>query len=320
MKATPSDIARWLVERDDILIATHLNPDGDALGSSIALCLALKKLGKRACVVNQDAVPSYLNMLPGQAFVYRPGSLPFRPQAALLVDCALFSRLGRAEACLDKSLPLACVDHHLTKDSPASPALIEPEAAASGELVRRVIAGMGLEIDGDMALCLYVAIATDTGNFSFDNTRPETFSLASECLGAGFDLAQVNFALFRQRSHQRTMLLGRAITSLELSLGGRLAAMRLYHTDFAECGADRADTEGAVNFAIDVEGVKIAFLAQETEDGVKFSLRSRGDVDVAALAAELGGGGHAKAAGLTLKMSMDDAVRAVADKAREALK
>jgi len=312
-------MARWLAARDRIAILTHLHPDGDALGSSLALALALRALGKAACVCCQDGVPDFLGMLPAQGALFLPEDIPFEPEAAVCVDCAVRSRFGRAGALLKPGLELACIDHHLAGDVSASPALVDPKAAAAGELTAEVIDALGVPMDRALALCLYVAVSTDTGNFSFDSTTPACLTLAACCLEAGLDLAGLNYALFRCRSAARTRLLGRALDGVAFSEGGRLALMRVRRSDFAECGAVNADTEGIVNFGIDTAGVEVAVLAVELEDGVKFSLRSRGDIDVASLLAPLGGGGHMKAAGVTLTLLFDEAVEAVMSAARKAL-
>ncbi|MBR3503502.1 MAG: DHH family phosphoesterase [Clostridia bacterium] len=321
MRAETTEVAGWLKARDRIAVVTHLHPDGDALGSSIALALALRAIGKRAFACCQDGAPDFLDMLPTGGNLFPPEDMPFEPEAVIAVDCAALNRLGRAAALLRPETPLACVDHHLAVDVPASPALVDPRAAAAGELIGEVIDALGAPLDGTLALCLYVAVSTDTGNFSFDCTTPGCLRLTARCLEAGLDLNELNYALFRRRTAARTKLLGRALNGLEFSEGGRLALMRVRRADFAACGAADADTEGIVNFGIDAAGVEIALLAVELEGagGVKFSARSRGEISVAAMLAPLGGGGHAKAAGLTLRTDFDAAVDAVMDAARKAL-
>ncbi len=319
MKTATADVASWLKARNDIAILTHLHPDGDALGASLALALALRALGKRAYVCCQDGAPDFLSMLPTEGALFLPEEIPFRPAAVVCVDCAAQSRFGRAAALLEPGLPLGCIDHHTTNDIPASPSLVDAGASASGELVAGVIDALGVKLDETLALCLYVAVSTDTGNFSFDCTTPASLALTARCLETGLNLSELNYELFRRRTAPRTKLLGRALNGIEFSEGGRLALMRVRQADFAACGAVNADTEGIVNFGIDTAGVQIALLAVELEDGVKFSARSRGAVNVAAMLSPLGGGGHAKAAGLTLETGFDEAVNTVMEAARDAL-
>jgi len=170
---------------------------------------------------------------------------------------------------------------------------------------------MGVPLTRDIAMCLYVAIVTDIGNFSFSNTTQEAFIAAGECLGAGLDISDLTYRLFRMRSAGRTRLLGRALNGIEYLQGGQLALIRLYLSDFEECGAQSSDTEGIVNFGIDTEGAEIAVLAVEKPDGVKFSLRSRERVNVAQALSALGGGGHARAAGVMIHLPMQQAVSQV---------
>lgn len=304
-------ISDWLRTRDDIAIVTHIFPDGDALGSALALMTALRQMGKRAFVCNQHKTPEYLRLLPFCETVVTPNCLPFSPQAAIALDCSDMSRMGSAARLMNGDVDRAMIDHHVTNRLSISPALVDGEASASGVLICRVLAELGIPLNQDIATCLYVAISTDTGNFSFDNTTPEALCAAADCLRHGVDAAELNFRLFRMRTAGRTRLLGRALNRIEYLEEGRLALLRLNRADFLECDAQDADTEGIVNFGIDTEGAEVAVLATERADSVKFSLRSRGQVDVAQIAAELGGGGHSKAAGVTLPLPAENAVRQV---------
>ena len=320
MSAQATDIAGWLTEQDDICAVTHMHPDGDALGASLALVLALEKAGKRAFVLCQDETPSYLDMLPHAGRLFTPDNMPFPPKAVLLVDMSSPSRAGKAASVCEDGLPTACVDHHLTENCPIEPAFIDHRAAAAGQLAAQVIDALDIPVTGDIALCLFVAISTDTMNFAFDSVSGETLRLAARCVDAGVDIASLNYRLFREKSVQRTKLLGRALDRMQLHGGGRIALMLLRQPDFADCAASMQDTEGVVNYGIDATGVEIAILAVELPDGAKFSLRSKDGVDVAAILRPLGGGGHAKAAGVTLTDPFDKATDTVLTAAIKALK
>ena len=314
-------IAGWLRARDDIAILTHMHPDGDALGSSLALSLALEKAGKRSFVLCQDPLPTFLRALPAEGRLFAPGSEPFAPGAYIYVDCAAPSRVGRVAEGLRPGVPTACVDHHVPDGTAPEVSFIDHGAAAAGELVDEVIGALGVEWDGAIALCLFVAVATDTGGFAFDNTRPASLRLAARCLEYGVKTGELNYALFREKTAARTRLLGRALGGISYEMGGRLAFMGLRQADFEACGAGMADTEGVVNYGIDTSGVLVAVLAVEQPDGaVKFSLRGRPGADVAALARSLGGGGHVQAAGVTVKAPYDEACGRVLDAARALLR
>lgn len=310
-RKTTEAIAEWLRSHDDVAVITHAHPDGDALGSSLALMHALKAMGKRAFVCNSDPTPDYLSMLPGHETVVPPDALPFAPQAVVAVDCADASMMGAAGKVMASASAKAVIDHHETNKTGIVPALVDSRASAAGELVYEVLLALNAGLTPEIALCLYVAISTDTGNFSFSNTTPEALIAVSECLKTGFDLAKTNERLFRIKTPERTKLLGRALNGAEYLEGGKIALLRLRRSDFAECGAQDADTIGIVNYGIDSEGAEAAILAVERGESTKFSLRARAPINAAQIAAEMGGGGHARAAGVTLALPFDEAVSQV---------
>lgn len=319
MRKATEDIAAWLKKHDRIAILTHLHPDGDALGSSLALALAMRALNRQVFVCCQDGAPDYLDMLPASGLLFLPENAPFRPDALISVDCAARSRFGRAASLIRDGLPVACVDHHLANDIDASPSLIDADAAASGELIAEVIDALGVPFSKEIALCLYVAVSTDTGNFNFSCTTSAALSLAARCVDQGVDIDNMTYRLFRMRTAARTKLLGQALSDLEYLADGKIALMRVTRADFQACGAVNADTEGIVNYGINTEGVEIAILAVEQDGDVKFSLRSRGQANVAELAAEFGGGGHECAAGVTMPLPLDDAADRLLQAARRML-
>ncbi|MBR0463975.1 MAG: DHH family phosphoesterase [Clostridia bacterium] len=317
---TAADVAEWLRAHDSLAILTHMHPDGDALGASLALTLALEACGKRAFVCCQDPAPDFLGMLPAQGRLFLPEDMPFSPQAYLYCDCAVPSRVGRAADYIDAGLDAACIDHHENDAVAANPALIDPHAAAAGELVAGVIDALGVDLSYEMALCLYVAVATDTGSFAFDSTTPACLGLAARCVAKGIPLGDLHFHLFRERSAARTMLLGRALYGMRLLADGELAFLTVRRSDFEACGADAADTEGIVNFGIDAHGVKIAVLAVERPGAVKFSLRSRGEISLPEILRPIGGGGHKNAAGVTLNRPFNESCELVLRLAERALR
>ncbi len=306
-------LAEWLCAHNDIAIVTHIMPDGDALGSSLALMHALRGMGKRVFVCNQHAVPDYLALLPASDEVVIPETIPFSPRAVISVDCADEGRMGTAGSLMRDDIPRAVIDHHETNTTDIIPSFVDGDASASGVLVYEILKEMGLPLTKDIALCLYVAIATDTGNFNFSNTTPEALIAVSDCLRTGLDISDLTFRLFRMKSAARTRLLGRALNGIEYLAGGQLALIRITRRDFAECGAKDSDTEGIVNFGVDTAGTELAVLATEKPDGVKFSLRSREKVNVAQAVSTLGGGGHARAAGVMIHLPMEKAVEMVLD-------
>ena len=240
-----------------------------------------------------------------------PDALPYPPKAVIAIDCADEGRMGTAGSLMQSDLPKAVIDHHETNKTEIVPALVDGESSASGVLVLDVIRELGAEITKEIALCLYAAISTDTGNFSFSNTTPEALQAVAECLKAGIDVSDMSYQLFRKKTQGRTKLLGRALNGIEYLEDGQIALIRLRRADFAECGAADSDTEGIVNFGIDTAGAEVAILAVERVGSTKFSLRTRERVSASQVAATMGGGGHARAAGVTLQLPLNEAVEQV---------
>jgi len=312
--ATIPELAAWIKARDDIAVVAHVSPDGDTLGSGLALTRALTKLGKRAALVCADPVPHMYQFLPGVDGVFKPGALPFEPRCVLFEDVAAKDRAGDKGA-LSHIDDTALIDHHPTNPRFAVLSLVDGGAAATGVIALRLIDELGVEIDKDMALLLYTAIATDTGNLSFSNTTSEAARGIARCLDVGFDIADASLRLFRLRTRARTMLLGMALSAVEFYCEGRIAVTRISSLMYEVSGASRADTEGIINFLIETEGVAAAVLAEERDAfTTKFSLRTDGTIDAGEVAAFFGGGGHRQAAGMTMHLPMFEAADEVVTK------
>ena len=322
-KATIEELAGWLKRQDDVVLLGHISPDGDTTGSNLAVWHALRALGKRAVVCLPEGVPGMYAGLPGASAVLLPeDELPFMPKAALAVDVSERERLGEAgvrrfDACPER----AALDHHQTNPGFGQLYALDGEAAAAGEMVVDLIDALGVPLSREIAECLFVAISTDCGHFSYANTRPQTFCAAARCVGAGIDIAAITEGLYRTRTEGRTRLLGLVLSGLERSADGKLAWARLTEDMLKRAGARLEDNEGIVNYLQEMQGVRLAVLAEQR--GVtttKFSLRSKAPVNVARdVAAPLGGGGHDLASGVTLELPLEEALEKVLAQARAAL-
>lgn len=310
---TISEIARWALEQDDFALIAHIRPDGDSLGCTLGVKLALEQLGKRAVVVYPGDIPEMYRFLPGVDAIVDENTLPFEPQAVLVLDVAKADRMGRAAAVYQACANRAVIDHHEVYDCEEPRHHIRPEAAACGELAYELVCGMGVTLTKDIADCLYTAMSTDTGNFNFSNTTANTLICSAACIEAGINVSDLTRRLFRLRKPGKVKLLGMCLSGIEYFEGGRLSLVKITDEMIAEAGAARADSEGVVNFQLETEGVQVAILAQQISGGTKFSFRSIGEIDVAALSRELGGGGHARASGATLTLPMEEAVAQVLD-------
>ena len=321
-QATISELAKWLLARDDIALMGHVFPDGDAAGSCLGLWHALKALGKRAVVCLPGGIPGLYADLPGADQVIATGGpLPFEPRTAFAVDVSDEGRLGEAgKALFDACAYRAVLDHHATNPGFGQLTTLDGEAAAAGELAVKLVAALGLELSPEAAECLFVAISTDTGHFSYSSTRRETFEAGAECAGAGIDIAAITERLYRTRTLARTKLLGLVLAGLQTSEDGRMAWAFLTEAMLRDAHALREDNEGVVNYLREIAGVDFAVLVEERGSQTKLSMRSSPALNVAtAVAVPLGGGGHAPAAGATVDLPMDQALEKALELARKAL-
>jgi phosphoesterase RecJ-like protein len=304
-------ICRVFREKDRFLIACHENPEGDAIGSELALALALRKMGKTVTVLNADPVPGNLAFLPGADSVVREedGS---RYDVAIVVDCGSAERTGRVQGEIRKPPILVNIDHHRTNGGCGEFCLIDPDAAATGMLIYRILSALGVEIDYDVAVNIYVAILTDTGSFHYSNSSPEAFHIAGEMIRRGIDPWAVAEQVYETQSADRLRLLGRVLGSLEITAGGKVAAITTMRKDLSDFSAGKDSLEGFINYPRSILGVEVAVsFREEGEREFRVSFRSKGRVDVSAVALAFGGGGHRNAAGCTMQGTFAEVKRKV---------
>ena len=284
-----------------VALCAHVNPDGDTVGSTLALRLGLQQLGKQATVYCQDKIPDNLMFLPGAEKFLTPDQA--QPADLLLtVDVSDMRRMGACSTLVEMCGSSAQIDHHGTNPDFTQVNDVAPEAPATALLAYELLSALGVPLNREIAMCLYAGVSTDTGNFAFNNTTAGAFDLMSELMRCDLPLAEMNRTLFRERSQAQIKLLSRALGSLQFHCGGRITSMVLTLQDFEDCGALPEHADTIVNFGLDVTGVRMAFLARESHaGGVKVSLRAVAPASIDDVAASLGGGGHAQAAGCTLQ-------------------
>ncbi len=293
-------IAGLIKEKDGFTVITHVSPDGDALGSSLALYAALLQMGKHAQVVCQDEVPRAYRFLPRAEAVLLPENA-LQTEYAISVDCADKQRLGTAAALFDAAKETANIDHHGTNIGFAVRNAVNAKAAAAGEMIAALLSMLPVAVDEAIATCLYTAIMTDTGNFAYNNTKPETLRTAAALLAAGADNTDIHRRIYATVPFAKQKLLGKALAAMQLYADGKICMTGLTLADFAACHAEKPDSDGIVERLRDIEGVEIAVFIREQEAGVyKISMRSKMAADVSRVAGELGGGGHKHAAGGTV--------------------
>jgi len=292
-----------------ILVTAHTSPDGDALGSTLALTLALREMGKDAIAFNLDGITSPFNFLPGAEFLLTSldGQHPF--DLGFVLDAGELKRVG--VDLIPYCRELINVDHHPYSEQFGVVNYLDETACATGVIVRRILQEKGHPLSLSVATCIYVAILSDTGSFRYSNANPEAFNTAAEMIGMGIDAWDVASRLYETQPVQRLQLLGAALQTLTLSRCGRFASLAVTSEMFQRFSADAGHTDGFVNYPRSIEGVEVSiFFRQTAENTFKVGFRSKGKIDVGALARELGGGGHHNASGATVEGDLQQ-VRAI---------
>ncbi len=292
-----NQIAEIIKKGRSFLVTSHVRLDGDAVGSELALYEAFRGLGKDVVVYNQDRTPQVYAFLPDAGvIVNRLGPLDGY-DAVFVLDCSEIDRVGDEAPRIAGVRQIVNIDHHISNDRYGHLTFTDPEASSTGEMVFRLLDGMGLEITGDMAVNLYTAILTDTGAFRYSNTGPGTFAAAGRLLEKGADPAWIAQQVYETFPAVKIRLLGRALTTLEFDWQGRIAALTVSKKMLEEAGAQWEHTEGFVEYPRSIEGVQVAaFLSEIGEGTYKVSLRSKGRFNVEEVARKFGGGGHINAA------------------------
>jgi phosphoesterase RecJ-like protein len=308
----------------NLLLTTHIRPDGDGLGSMRALGEVLEQQGKRVRMIIASSFPPRYNFLNHDKRIERfqlPGDSWRDAEAVIVLDTGTRNQLGDFASFLDKlSVPKVVIDHHPTQDGIAGLTLVDTGAEATGRLAFEAIAALGGSLTEQSASALFTALAMDTGWFRFSNSTPATFALAGELVRAGARPEALYELLFEQNSLGRTKLMGLALDRLKVECDGRVAYTEIRRGDYAATGAMPADTEDLINFTRGLAGVEVGLMFMEQlGGGVKVSLRSRARVDVGRLAEQFGGGGHRLASGATLADPLEEARAKVLDAVRAAL-
>lgn len=301
------DVIRDLINKSEtIAILPHVSADGDALGSSFALAIILSGFGKKVDVLLNEDIPEAYANLPGRnlSCVYDKDDKQY--DLALALDCGDADRLASRIKVFNTAAKNANIDHHATNTEFASYNYVDTGASATGEIIFTLIEKMGAKLSKDVALCLYVAITTDTGGFRYSNTTAQTHRIAAELISVGVDVAKVSQQVFDTVSYGKVKLTGAAIESLELSEDGKIAIMSLTNELIKKLGTKEEDSDGIISTARNIDGVEVAAMLKQLENGeIKVNLRSNRYVDVSAVAARYSGGGHERAAGFTAAGSLD---------------
>ncbi|MBI4057398.1 MAG: bifunctional oligoribonuclease/PAP phosphatase NrnA, partial [Elusimicrobia bacterium] len=287
-------IAGIIRKNKTFFLAGHINPDGDTLGSCLALASVLKRLGKKATVFVVGAVPQNLGFLPGINEVQTQINPQASYDAGILMECSNLERTGSILDFKRQIKTLVNIDHHKTSTPYAHVNLIEPKSASNAELVYRVINALQVKMKKEEAMCLYVGIATDTGRFHYSNTTPETLETVADLLRLGVPASSINDRLFATKPLPALKLLGKCLTTLSLEHHGTICIQTIDHKTLEECGALMEHSDDIVNYGLMIPGVAASILIKEEKKDpprVSVSLRARDTVDMSAVAEVFGGGG-----------------------------
>ena len=295
-----------------IAIVCHISPDGDTIGSALALRLGLLELGKEVTLYCQDKIPDVLRFMPGAEEFRLPEEAEEEVDLLLCVDVSDEKRMGRCKALKRMARHTALIDHHATNTRFCEVCMVDGTAPANCLIINELLWRMDCTMTVDVALCLAVGLSTDTGNLTYKSTTPEAYRVMGDLLETGAPIADAYRHIYRSRPPRQVALLAKALESLTFYHEGKITSMRLTQKDFEECGALPEDTDIIVNYGLDVQGVCLCIFAREQADGsTKMSLRSLEPYDITDVAQEFGGGGHAQAAGATVYLPLDEAINRV---------
>jgi phosphoesterase RecJ-like protein len=298
---------------NNILITTHVSPDGDTTGSALAFAKVFKAMGKYATVAFEK-VPKKYAFLIGDTNIIEASKLNIEDyDLAVILDTASADRV-----CVDfneiSAIDTINIDHHISNRGYGKLNYIEPEAAATGEIIYKFIKEMKFQIDKDIANCIYTAIATDTGCFKYKNTTQVTHQIAADLITYNIDVALLSQVLFDKKSLKEVKLIAASLQNLCIYMNNKVAIIKVRKKMLDELGVTSEECESIVNYARDIDDVTVGIvLREDEEDKIKASMRSNTDLDVAAIAVNFGGGGHKKAAGCTIRMNIEQAQEAILD-------
>jgi len=314
-------IIQELKKNNSFLLLCHMSPDGDTLGSAAALSLALRAMGKKTQCAVDGLIPSKLGfLLYDTEFIADPAELKDSFDCVIGVDTATFARLGKFGEIYRQIPAKLNIDHHMTNELYGEVNYVT-DRSATGEIILEMLEEMDIALTVPMANALYAAISTDTNNFVYSNTTEQTFLAAAKLKKAGAETAKLCDRIYYKRSLGATRLIAKALETLHIYYDGKMAVLHMTLDTIKACGANRTDCDILVNFAREIEGVELGVFINEMPDGkFKISLRSNDYLDVAAFAAEYGGGGHKRAAGCVGQGTPEEIEKAVVEKAKEYLK
>ncbi|MEF2965166.1 bifunctional oligoribonuclease/PAP phosphatase NrnA [Paenibacillus sp. M1] len=313
---------QFLTEHDHFLVVSHVQPDGDAVSSTLAVGWLLSCLGKNYVMVNEGPIPQRMEYLWKAEDIVDLSQTPVAEtyKHVICVDCADFKRTGKSSLLFSEDAEILNIDHHPTNDGYGTFNLIVADAAATVEILYDLITFMNIEPDQNMATAIYTGLLTDTGGFRYSSTSPKVMATASKLLEYGVDGPGLSELLLEQMTLPQLRLLTRALNGLQMTEDGKISWVSVDDEDMQAVGAIHEDLEGIVNYPRNIQGVEVGLLFKViNENAVKVSMRSAGKVDVASVAQHFGGGGHVRAAGARIEGMLESIVPQVIEQVKRQL-
>lgn len=305
-------ILEKIKESNRIAITFHISPDGDSLGTSLALMQGLRKLGKEVYIISKEEIPKDFKFLPcsemidGKKSDVIPGT-----ECVIVIDCGNFKRVNANINLKDKNYTLINIDHHMSNDLYGDLNYVNTNASAMSEIIYQMLRIMGIVIDKDMATCLYTSLISDNGSFKYSSTTSVTHTIAGDLINTGIDFSEIHRIIFDNKSFERLKLYAKVIDKMEL-INKKICIVLLTNEMLLEVGIDKnTDTSDIVNLGLKIDTVEVAVLIKETDKGIKIGLRSKSIVDVRKIAERFGGGGHVRASGITMENGTIEECKAI---------
>ncbi|MCQ4087235.1 bifunctional oligoribonuclease/PAP phosphatase NrnA [Saccharibacillus sp. JS10] len=315
------DAKRFIEQHDDFLVVAHVQPDGDAVSSTLAVGWLLSRLGKTFTMINEGPIPERMTYMEGASQILDM-SMTDRTRTysnVICVDCADYKRVGLVSEWIEEGNMLN-IDHHPTNDRYGTQTLIKADAAATAEILYDLLTVFDVSWDRPVAEMLYTGILTDTGGFRYSSTSPKVMQIASHLLELGVNGPDLADSLLEQLTKPQFDVLTLALSTLEMSDDHQVAWVHVTPEHMIQTGASNEDLEGIVNYPRNIQGVEVGVLFKViNENAVKASMRSAGKVDVAAIAAGFGGGGHIRAAGCRLEGTLAEVTHLVIERIKQSL-
>ncbi|WP_373899625.1 DHH family phosphoesterase [Haloimpatiens sp. FM7315] len=315
------DIIYTIKNSKNIVITFHESPDGDSIGSSLALMQGLKKLHKNVQIISKESVPKYLSFLPFSIEINGySNEIPANTDCVIVVDCGDVKRINAKGICLtSKTYTLLNIDHHLSNEYYGDYNFVDTSAIAVAEIIYDILKSMDIEIDKDMAECLYTSIITDSGSFKYQGTSLRTHNIAGQLINTGIDFTKIHRMVFDNKPLNKVLLYGEVINCIEVVLDGKVCIMKLTEEMTKKLNMENEDTGDVISLGTQIDTVEVTVLLKEWKSGTKVSLRSKSNFDVRKIAEKFNGGGHTRASGMLLDFNVEKSREIIINAIKEEL-